>query len=121
VDHVASLLTNSQPADRTLLACAYLTEAAALFKLGQLDAADHRLADAAAVNSVNSAIYELWSEVKRAQGDLPESARLRARSRQVAGLEESYAEVAALQFGLTFTPGQSLIEIRRSATRIRYN
>lgn len=122
VEHVDELLRVRVPTDKILLATAYMTAGAALFRLNDLKAADHRLAEAVRVNPSSATAYQLWSEVKRAEGDTATADKLHAKAWQTAGPTESYTEVAALHFGLIWKPGEKL---KRSPLKIpgliRYN
>lgn len=123
VDHVQILLTEKPlPRDNTLLSAAYLTSGAALLRLNRLDEADRQLARAIEIDPTSTMAYDVWSHVKRAKGETAKADELQTRAWQLADPTESYAEVAALQFGLIGKPGDKLIQSPlASPTNLRFN
>ncbi len=70
--------------------------------------AEQKLETAVRINPLNSATYQLWSELKRAQGNDAAADRLHAKALEMSARFENYAEVAALYFQLAWKPGQKL-------------
>jgi len=123
LDHVEILLTEKPPPkDRTLLSVAYMTSGAALLRLNRLDEADRRLAQATEIDPTSAMAYDVWSSVKRAKGDAAKADQLQTRAWELADPTESYAEVAALQFGLITKAGEKLIRSPlASPNNLRFN
>jgi tetratricopeptide (TPR) repeat protein len=108
IQHVEPLLTGKQPTDKILLSTAYMVRGAAMLVTGDAKKADQDLALAVAANPRSAPAYRLWSEVKRAEGDVAAAEDLHAKALSTAGTFANYAEVAALYFELSWKPGQPL-------------
>ena len=108
VKHIEPLLTVRPPADKALLSTAYMIRGAAMLIAGDTKGADADLAKAVQANPVNSPAYELWSEVKRVEGNIAAADQLHVKALDTAGSVANYAEVAALYFQLARKPGQPL-------------
>ena len=90
------------PENKVLLASAYMTWAAALMGLHQLDGADRLLAAGAQFTPDSATLFGLWAEERRLQGDPKTADQLDRRAQENAATFENYAEVAALYFHLAF-------------------
>jgi tetratricopeptide (TPR) repeat protein len=106
VDRMEQLIRLAPPANKTLLATAYMTEGAALMGVKDLPRANQMFAQASEIDPRNSAVLGLWSEAKALQGDQTESARLLGLAMADAATFENYSEVAALYFHLAWAENQ---------------
>lgn len=120
--HVEDLMRNSPPTDKTLLATASMSWAAALIGLYQYDAADRMLAQAIEYDASSSAAYEVWSDLKRIQGDIAAANELHTKAWEAVDVFQNYAEVAALYFRVPWRTGQQLRRSQFVSTGlIKYN
>jgi Flp pilus assembly protein TadD len=113
------LIRLAPPENNIVLCSAYTTWAAALMGLHDYNGADRLIAAAIAAAPRSSTALNLWSELRRLQGDENAANLLQKRALDEAGTPENYAEVATLYFHLAwednkpvelnkFNPGTSL-------------
>ena len=105
-DRMQELVRLAPPANKTLLATAYMTWGAALMGVHDLPGADRMLAKAVETNPESSSAFELWAEAKELEDDKAAAHRLHHRSREVSATFENYGEVAALYFQLAWRDDQ---------------
>ena len=105
-DRMAALTRLAPPANKVLLATAYMTWGAARMGLHDLKGADRMLDLALQANPDSSAAYGLWSEAKRLEGDQAAADRLHQKAQESAATFENYSEVAALYFHLSWRDNQ---------------
>ena len=84
---------------KVLLASAYMTWAAALMGVHQLEGADRLLAAGAQFAPDSATLFGLWAEEKRLAGDQKTADLLDRRAQENTATFENYAEVAALYQG----------------------
>jgi tetratricopeptide (TPR) repeat protein len=101
-DRMLKFTTETPPANKELLATAYMTWAAAEMALNHLNEADRLLAKSTAINPNSSSAYDLWAELKELQGDKAGADRYHLMARQNSATFENYGEVAALYFHLSW-------------------
>jgi len=101
-NRMEQLLRVAPPDNKVLVATAYMTWAAAMIGLHQLDAADRLLAAATQVNPDSSIAFGLWAEERRLRGDPKTADLLDRRALENTATFENYAEVAALYFHLSW-------------------
>jgi Tfp pilus assembly protein PilF len=105
---VEPLVTDRPPADKRLLSTAHMIRGAAYLALGDTTGAGESLAKAIQADPVNAPAYELWSQVRRLDGNNKAAELLHNKALNAAGGVANYAEVAALFFQLAWKPGQPL-------------
>jgi len=93
------LVRLAPPSNQVVLGSAYMTWAAALMGLHNLDGADRLLAAATAAAPGVTA-FGLWAELKRLQGDQKTADLLQQRAEDEGAT--NYAEIAALYFQLAW-------------------
>ena len=103
-----TLVETHPPADKVLLATAYVTWAAARMSLQDLDEAEMLVSTAAGINPGSGAALELWAELRGLKGDAAGADRLRLRARQSNAAFENYAEIASLYFQLAWRDNHKL-------------
>jgi tetratricopeptide (TPR) repeat protein len=109
ISHVQHVLATDKPLEKTLRATSYLVWAAALAGQNRINAAGPKLAQALQSDPTLAAVYEFWSELKRAKGDTAAAERLHEQAwGEASDGFENYAEIAALYFILPWKPGQPL-------------
>lgn len=101
-NRMEQLMRLAPPSNQLLVASAYMTWAAALMGLHQLDGADRLLAAATAADPDSSVAFGLWAEEKRLEGDQEAADYLKRKALEKSGTFENYAEVAALYFHLAW-------------------
>ena len=111
-DRMERLLHDAPDCDATLASTGYVTWAAALLGMHDVNGADDVLAKAIAIKPTSSIAWDMWSEVKRQKGDTVQAARLNQQALSVAGTFENYAEIAALYFQLTWQDRQPVMRSR---------
>jgi tetratricopeptide (TPR) repeat protein len=107
-DRMDHLIKERPPANKAMLATAYMTWAAAEMGLHRLDKADRLLALATAINPESSSSFELWGELKELQGDKAETARYRQQALLNSASFENYGEVATLYFHLSWRDNEAV-------------
>jgi tetratricopeptide (TPR) repeat protein len=105
-ERMQQLLANAPPKNKTLLATAYFTWAAAEMGRHDLARADQLLAKSYQVDPESSTALDLWADLKDMQGDKPAAADLHRKALQATETFENYAEVAALYFQLSWRDNQ---------------
>src|SRR5437763_9155348 len=95
-DRVAELIRLAPPANKVLLATAYMTWGAARMGMRDLRGADRMLEQAVEANPDSSSALGLWAEAKKLAGDPAAAGRLDRRARESAATMENYSVVAAL-------------------------
>jgi tetratricopeptide (TPR) repeat protein len=105
-DRMQELVRLAPPANKALLATAYMTWGAALMGLHDLPGADRMLARAVESNPESSSAFGLWAEAKELEGDKAAAHRFHHKSREVSASFENYGEVAALYFQLAWRDDQ---------------
>lgn len=108
VERMRRLIDDAPPPNKTLLATAYLTWAAAEMGLRDLARADQLLATATTLDPGNSSALDLWAEAKEEMGDKAVAATLRQRTLQSSETFENYGEVATLYFHLAWRDNQPI-------------
>jgi tetratricopeptide (TPR) repeat protein len=108
-DRMERLLHDTPDCDATLSSTGYVTWAAALLGMHDVNGADQALAKAIAIKPTSSIAWDMWSEVKRQKGDTVQAARLNQQALNVADTFENYAEIAALYFRLTWQDRQPVM------------
>ena len=106
---MAALTRLAPPANKVLLATAYMTWGAARMGLHDLKGADRMLDLALQANPDSSAAYGLWSEAKRLEGDQAAADRLHQKAQESAATFENYSEVGALYFHLSWRDNEPVI------------
>jgi tetratricopeptide (TPR) repeat protein len=101
-NRMEQLLRLAPPDNKELTATAYMTWAAAMIGLHQLDAADRLLASATEVAPDSATAFGLWAEERRLAGDQKTADELDRRALENTATFENYAEVAALYFHLAW-------------------
>jgi len=97
------LLRLAPPDSKLLLATAYMTWAAALMCVNDLDGANRLLASATEVDPDGATAFGLWADEKRLEGDTKTAALLQRKAEENDVVdEENYAEIAALYFHLSW-------------------
>lgn len=104
-----SLIEGRRPADKVLLATAYVTWAAARMGLGDLDGAEALAVAGTDSNPESATALGLWAELRHRKGDEAGAEQLRARARQSNAAFENYAEIASLYYQLALSDNQKLI------------
>jgi tetratricopeptide (TPR) repeat protein len=109
IDDIEAMLRRKPPTDRILLATAYLTLGAGWIGLDIFDAAERAVVRSIELHGTSSTAYELWSEIRRDQGDL-DGARIRhEQALAVSGFFENYGELAALYFRMAWRDGEPVM------------
>ncbi len=102
VERMDQLIHVAPPANRVLLATAYMTDGAALMGMKDFKRATKMFEMASELDPQSATVLGLWSEEKNLEGDKVEAARLLRRAlAQTAGFE-NYSEIAALYFRLSW-------------------
>jgi tetratricopeptide (TPR) repeat protein len=101
-DRMAELIRLAPPANKVLLATAYMTWGAARMGMRDLRGADRMLEKAVEANPDSSSALGLWAEAKKLAGDHAAAERLERRAHESAATMENYSEVAALYFRLAW-------------------
>jgi len=101
-ERMQHLVSDAPPANKVLLATAYVTWAAAEMGLKDIERADQLLAKATQINPDSSTAWDLWSEAKALKGDKAAAVDLRNKALMSALTFENYGEVAALYFHLSW-------------------
>lgn len=109
VQHMERLLATDPPTDTTLLAGAWTTLAGARLGTHDIAGAEKAIAQSVATYPNSAVAYELWSEIRRAQGDTAGADRLHAQALASTKYFENYAEVAALWFRLAWRDGEPMM------------
>jgi hypothetical protein len=101
------LLRLAPPDNPLLLGSAYMTWAAAAMCMNDLAGANRLLARAVEVDPTSATAFGLWADEKRLEGDTKASAELQYRAEEnEVTREETYAEIAALYFHLSWENNQ---------------
>lgn len=108
-DRMEGFLKEKPPANKVLLATAYMTWAAAKMGLHRLDEADRLLAQSTAINPESSSSFELWGELKELRGDKAAAARYHQQARLNSAAFENYGEVATLYFHLSWRDNEAVM------------
>jgi hypothetical protein len=101
-DRMDELIRLAPPANKVLLATAYMTWGAARMGIRDIKGADRMLEKAVNANPDSSSALGLWAEAKKLTGDHAGAARLDRLARESAATMENYSEVAALYFHLAW-------------------
>jgi tetratricopeptide (TPR) repeat protein len=102
-ERMERFITSAPPANKVLLATAYMTWAAAEMGLHNPARADELLAKALEIYPTSATGLDLWAEAKEQEGDHAAAAELRLRAlAATVDTFENYAEVAALYFHLSW-------------------
>jgi tetratricopeptide (TPR) repeat protein len=109
VNRMQRLLRDKPPTDKVLLSTAYMTLAAAQLGVQDPKAADISIATAIEVYPEGSSAYDLWSDIKREQGDVVEAERLHSKALENSVQFENYGEIAALYFRLAWRENQPVM------------
>ncbi|MGE4046150.1 MAG: tetratricopeptide repeat protein [Acetobacteraceae bacterium] len=104
-----ALLRNHPPADPDLLGTAYMTLGAALLGVGKVQEAEAMTMRAVGLHPTCSTARELWSEVKRVQGDAAAAERMHQEALSLNAAFENYAEVAVLYFRMGWRDGEPVM------------
>jgi tetratricopeptide (TPR) repeat protein len=107
-ERMQRLVNDAPPSNKTLLATAYLTWAAAEMGLHDLGRANELLATATTLDPDNSSALDLWAEAKEEMGDKAAAAALRQKTLQSSETFENYGEVATLYFHLAWRDNQPI-------------
>jgi tetratricopeptide (TPR) repeat protein len=108
-DRMRSLIHDRPPANKMLLATAYMTLAAAeMGGLHNLPEADRMLAKATELAPDSAAAFYLWAELKGLQGDNASAARYERQAQLNTATFENYGEVAALYFHLSWRNNEAV-------------
>jgi tetratricopeptide (TPR) repeat protein len=107
-----TLVEAHRPADKVLLATAYVTWAAARMGLQDLDEAEMLVSTAAGINPDSRGALELWADLRGLKGDAAGAERLRLKARQSNAAFENYAEIASLYFQLAWRDNHKLTRSR---------
>jgi tetratricopeptide (TPR) repeat protein len=108
-ERMQKLVNDAPPANKVLLASAYLTWAAAEMGLKDIERADRLLAKATQINPDSSTAWDLWSEAKTLKGDKLAAAELRHKALMTTSTFENYGEVAALYFHLSWKDNEPVM------------
>ena len=108
-DRMELLLRETNLSDTTLSSTAYVTWGAALLGLRDVNGADQMLARAIEVKPASSVAWDMWSEVKRAKGEIARADRFHQQALSVADGFENYAEIAVLYFRLSWKDNQPVM------------
>jgi tetratricopeptide (TPR) repeat protein len=108
-DRMAALVRLAPPANKVLLATAYMTWGAARLGMHDIKGADRMLEAALQADPESSSAYGLWSEAKRLEGDHAAADRLNRKAQESAATFENYSEVAALYFHLSWRDNEPVI------------
>lgn len=106
VDDIEEMLLRKPPTDRILLATAYMTWGAGWIGLDVYDAAERAAARSIELHGTSSTAYELWSEIRRDQGDSEGARKYHEQALAVSGYFENYGELAALYFRMAWREGE---------------
>jgi tetratricopeptide (TPR) repeat protein len=101
-DRVAELIRLAPPANKVLLATAYMTWGAARMGMHDIKGADRMLQKAVEANPDSSSALGLWAEAKKLAGDHSAFERLDRLAHESNATMENYSEVAALYFRLSW-------------------
>jgi predicted Zn-dependent protease len=101
-EHMQQLISEHPPANKVVLATAYMTWGAAAMGLHDLVAADRLLARSTEVNPDNSSSFELRAELEELRGNHEAAAGYRRQALLNTTTLENYGEVAALYFHLSW-------------------
>ena len=101
-DRMKHFIADHPPANKVLLATAYMTWAAAEMGMHRFDEADKLLATATETSPSMSSTYDLWAELKDEQGDHQSAGRYRHQALINSATFENYGEVATLYFHLSW-------------------
>jgi tetratricopeptide (TPR) repeat protein len=107
-DRMQRVTQERPPANKVLLATAYLTWAAAEMGRHRLDEADRLLAQSTAIYPDGSSSFELWAELKELQGDQAAAARHHQQALLNSASFENYGEVASLYFHLSWRNNEAV-------------
>jgi tetratricopeptide (TPR) repeat protein len=107
-ERMQRLVNDAPPSNKTLLATAYLTWAAAELGLHDLGRANELLAMATTLDPDNSSALDLSAEAKEEMGDKAAAAALRQKTLQSSETFENYGEVATLYFHLAWRNNQAI-------------
>ncbi len=110
--HMRTLVEANRPADKVLLATAYVTWAAARMGLQDMDGAEALVETAAGINPESCSALELWAELRTLKGDDSGAERLHLKARESHSAFENYAEIASLYFQLAWRDHQKLTHSR---------
>ena len=110
--HMRTLAEANRPADKVLLATAYVTWAAAEMGLQDVDGAESLVGTATTINPDSCGALELWAELRTLKGDDAGAERLHLKARQSRPAFENYAEIASLYFQLAWRDNQKLTHSR---------
>jgi len=109
VTDMEDLLRNRPPTDRILLATAHMTLGAAWIGIDVFDAAERNVVRSLELHATSSTAYELWSEIRRDQGDEAGARQHHEQALAVSGYFENYAELAALYFRMAWRNGEPVM------------
>ena len=109
VNRMQRLLRDKPPTDKVLLSTAYMTLAAAQLGVQDPKAADISIAKAIEVYPEGSSAYDLWSDIKREQGDVAQADQLHSKALENSVKFENYGEIAALYFRLAWRENQPVM------------
>lgn len=103
------LLNEKPPTDPVMLSTAHMTLAAADMGLGQRAAAEQELAKATTIYPTGSSAYDLWSDIKRAEGNFAAADEMHQKALEMSASFENYAEVATLYFRLAWNDNKAVM------------
>jgi tetratricopeptide (TPR) repeat protein len=111
------LIRLAPPQNNVVLGSAFMTWAAALMGLHDLNDADRLLAAATKAAPHSATAFGLWSELKGLQGDKRAADALAIRAEEETATFENYAEVAALYFHLAWENNKPIEMNKFNATK----
>lgn len=109
IDDIEAMLRRKPPVDRILLATAHLTLGAGWIGMDVFDAAERAVARSIELHATSSTAYELWSEIRRDQGDMEGARKYHEQALAVSGYFENYGELAALYFRMAWRDGEPVM------------
>lgn len=107
--HMEWLLRTKPPTDKVLLSTAYMTLAAARLGIKDPQGADEAIAKATEIYPDGASAFELWSDIKREQGDETRAVQLHHRAQANSASFSNYSEIAALYFRLAWRDNQPVM------------
>jgi len=117
-DRIEGLVRLAPPANKVLLATAYMIWGAARIGLHDLAGADRLLAKSTEINPQSATAFALWAEMKSLEGHQAAADRLNRRAGEASATFENYEEVAALYFHLAWAGKQPVTRNTFSNPRI---
>jgi tetratricopeptide (TPR) repeat protein len=109
VRDIEEMLRRNPPTDPILLATTYLTLGAGWIGLDNFEAAERTVARSIELHPTSSTGYELWSEIRRDQGDMEGARQHHEQALAVSGYFENYGELATLYFRMAWRDGEPVM------------